>query len=180
MITSCENFIAVLHLLAFQGNQLLHHFVGYLRCCCTSILPYVIIMGKTKRGLKPSSSSNAVGPKQKRQRRAKLSENHRYRMYCLSHQILNENSCYSSKHRRIIYLRKILLRIAKFRDFFNESSGENSLLNERSKTLMLQIGNKNLFDAWKKSRLRLTLWKLHWYSKSLWKYYKQKRRLSLY
>ena len=32
-----------------------------------------------------------------------------------------------------------------------ESSGENSLLNERPKLLMLQIGNKYPFDAWKKT-----------------------------
>ena len=31
-VTSRENFLVVLHVLAFQGNQLLHHFVGYLRC----------------------------------------------------------------------------------------------------------------------------------------------------
>ena len=51
-------------------------------------------------------------------------------MYCLSE---NENSCHSSKSR--------IAKIAKFQ-LLIESSGENLLLNERSKTLMLEIGNK--------------------------------------
>ena len=38
-----------------------------------------MIMGKTKWGLKPTSSSKAVGPKQKRLRRVKLSALRNYR-----------------------------------------------------------------------------------------------------
>ena len=114
-------------------------------------------MGKTKRGLKPSSSSKAVAPKQKRQRWAKLSAqsatelsgNQRNCMYCLSQ---NENSCYSSKYWRIHLFERNIVENKVLR-LLNESWGKNLLLNERSKTLMLQIGqigNKYPFDAWKK------------------------------
>ena len=79
-------------------------------------------MGKTKRGLKPSSSSKAVGPKQKR---AKLSAQRATELsgsQILFERNIDENSEVSR------------LPI--------ESSGENSLLNERCKTfIMLQIGN---------------------------------------
>ena len=106
-------------------------------------------MGKTKRGLKPSSSSKADGPKQKRaklsaRRATELSGNHRNRMYCLSQ---NENSCYSSKSRRINIFERNILENSEFSRLLIESSGENSLLNERSKTfIMLQIRKKYPFD----------------------------------
>ena len=109
-------------------------------------------MRKTKRGLKPSSSSKAVGPKQKRQRREKLSaqsatelpENHRDCMYCLSQ---NENSCYSSKSRRLHLFERNIVENSEVSRLLIECSGVISLLNERFKTLMLQIGNKYPFDA---------------------------------
>ena len=96
-------------------------------------------MGKTKRGLNPSSSSKAVGrAKLSAQRATELSGNHRNCMYCLSQ---NKNSCYSLKSQRIhLFERNIVENI--------ESFGENSLLYESSKTfIMLQIGNKYPFDA---------------------------------
>ena len=51
-VTSCENFLAVLHVLAFQRNQLLHHFVGYLRCLLYAHVDFVICndYGKNKMG----------------------------------------------------------------------------------------------------------------------------------
>ena len=110
-------------------------------------------MGKTKRGLKPTSSSKAVRPKQKRHRKTKLSaqsatelsRNHRNRMYCLSQ---NENSCYSSKSRRMHLFDQNIVENSEVSRLLIESSGENSLLNERSKKfIMLQIGNKYPFDA---------------------------------
>ena len=107
-------------------------------------------MGKPKRGLKPSSSSKAVGPKQKRaklstQRATELSGDHRNRMYCLSP---NKNSCYSSKSRRIHLFERNIVENSEVSRLLIESSGENSLLNERSKTfIILQIGTKYPFDA---------------------------------
>ena len=106
-------------------------------------------MGKTKRGLKPSLSSKAVGPKQKRQRRAKLSTqratelsgNHRNRMYCLSQ---NENSCYSSKSRRIHLFERNIVEDSEVSRLFIESFGENSLLNERSKTFINAANGKQV------------------------------------
>ena len=93
-------------------------------------------MGKTKWELKPTSSSKAAGLKQKCQRRAKLSAqsatelsaNHRY---CLSQ---NENSCYSSKSRRIHLFERNIVENSEVSRLLIEISGENSLLNERSKT----------------------------------------------
>ena len=51
-VTSCENFLTVLHVLAFQSNQLLHHFVGYLRCLLYGHVDFVICndYGKNKMG----------------------------------------------------------------------------------------------------------------------------------
>ena len=104
-------------------------------------------MGKTKRGLKPSSS---VGLKQKRvklsaQRATKLSGNHRNRMYCLSQ---NENSCYSLKSRRIHLFERNIVENSEVSRLLIERSGDNSLLYESSKTfIMLRIGNKYPFDA---------------------------------
>ena len=72
-----------------------------------------------------------------------LSGNHRNRMYWLSE---NENSCYSSKSRRIHLLERNIVENSEVSRLLIESSGENSFLNERSKTLMLQIGNKYPFD----------------------------------
>ena len=91
-------------------------------------------MENTKRGLKPTSSNKAVGPKQKRQNRAKLSAqsatklsgNHRDRMYCLNQ---NENSCYSSKIRRIHLVERSIVENSEVSRLLIESSGGNSLLN---------------------------------------------------
>ena len=106
-------------------------------------------MGKTKWELKQTSSSKAVGPKQKWQRWAKLSAqsatelsaNH---LNCLSQ---NENYCYSWKSRRIHLFERNIVESSKVLRLLIKISSENSLLNERSKTLMLQIGNKYLFDV---------------------------------
>ena len=99
----------------------------------TSILLSVIIMRKTKRGLKPSPSSKGVGPKQKRQTRAKLPAqsvaelqgNHRDRMYCLSQ---NENSWYSSKSRRIHLLERNIVENSEVSRLRMESSDVNLIL----------------------------------------------------
>ena len=76
-------------------------------------------MGKTKWGLKPTSSGKAVGPKQKRLRRAKLSAqsatelsgNHRNRML-----VKTKILATLRKAGEYIYSSEILLRIAKFGD----------------------------------------------------------------
>ena len=162
-VTSCENFLAVLNVLAFQSNQLLHHFAGYLRCLLYAHVDFVYLQWlweKTKWGLKPTSSSN-VGPKQKRLRRVKLlaqsatelSGNHHNRMYCLSqNKIL---AAIQSKSRRINLFDRNIVENREVSKLLIESSGENSLLNKRHKLLMLQIGNKYPFDAWKKTFNRL-------------------------
>ena len=100
-VTSCENFLAVLHVLAFQRNQLLHHFVGYLRCLLYAHVDFVICndYGKNKMGteadlLKQSCWAEAEAAEEgKIVSATELSGNHRNRMYCLSQ---NENSCCSS------------------------------------------------------------------------------------
>ena len=68
-----------------------------------------------------------------------LSGNHRIHMYWLSE---NKNSCYSSKSRRIHLFERNIVENSEVSRLLIKSSGENSFLNERSKTLMLQIGNK--------------------------------------
>ena len=113
-------------------------------------------MGKTKQGLKQSSSSKAVGPRQKwakssAQSATELSGNQCSRIYCLSH---NEHSCYFSKHWQIHLFERNIVEKSEVSRLLIESSGENSLLNEHSKTLMLKIGNKYPFDASKKTLKR--------------------------
>ena len=68
-----------------------------------------------------------------------LSGNQRNRMYCLSE---NGNSCDSSKSRRIHLFERNIVENSEVSLFFIQNSGENSLLNERSKTLMLEVRNK--------------------------------------
>ena len=103
-------------------------------------------MGKTKRGLKPSSPSKAVGPKQMRaklsaQRATELSGKLRDRS--LSQ---NENSSYSLKSWGIHLFERNIVENSEVSRLLIESSGENSLLHESSKTfIMLQIGNKYPF-----------------------------------
>ena len=78
-------------------------------------------MGKTKWGLKPTSSSKVVGPKQKRLRRAKLSaealQNYwgntaTARIVSVKRKILAT----LRKAGEYIYSSEILFRIAKFQD----------------------------------------------------------------
>ena len=74
-----------------------------------------------------------------------LSGNHRNRIYCLSqNEIL---AAFQSKSRRINLFERNIVENSEVSKLLIESSGESSLLNERPKLLMLQIGNKYLFDA---------------------------------
>ena len=122
---------------------------------CLLYVDFVICndYGKNKMGtVKPTSSSKAVGLKQKWLRRAKLSAqsatelsgDHLNRMYCLSQ---NENSCYFSKSQRIHLFERNIVENSEVVRLLIESSSKNSLLNEHSKASMLQIGNKYPFDT---------------------------------
>ena len=108
-------------------------------------------MRKTIMETEADLTSKAVGPRQKRLRRAKLSarsltvlsENHPNRMYCLS----QNQKTLQSKSRRIHLFERNIVENSEVSRLLIESSGENSLLNERSKTLMLQTGKKYPFSA---------------------------------
>ena len=111
-------------------------------------------MGKTKWGLKPSSSSKALGPKQKRQRRVKLSavkvlQNYRGTTVtaCIVSVKTKILAALQSKSRRINLFEQNIVENSEVSKLLIESSGENSLLNEHPKLSMLQIGNKYSFDA---------------------------------
>ena len=108
-------------------------------------------MGKTKWGLKPTSSSKAVGPKQKRLMRVKLSALRNYRGTTVTAYIVSVKTkilaLLQSKSRRINLFKRNVVENSEVSKLLIESSGENSLLNERPKLLMLQIGNKYPFDA---------------------------------
>ena len=52
-----------------------------------------------------------------------------------------------SKSRRINLCKQNIVENSEVSKLLVESSGKNSLLNERPKLLMLQIGNKYPFDA---------------------------------
>ena len=114
-----------------------------------------MIMGKTKWGLKPTSSSKAVEPKQKRLRRVKLSALWNYRGTTVTACIVSVKTkilaALQVKSRRINLFAQNIVENSEVSKFLIESSGENSLLYERPKLLMLQIGNKYPFDAWKET-----------------------------
>ena len=107
-------------------------------------------MGKTKWGLKPTSSSKAVGPKQKRLRRVKLSVPRNYRGTTVTAFIVSVKTkildALQSKSRRINLFERNIVENGEVSKLPIKSSGGNSLLNERPKLLMLQIGNKYPFD----------------------------------
>ena len=108
-------------------------------------------MGKTKWGLKPTSSSKVVGPKQKQLRRVKISALRNYRGTTVTACIISVKTkilaVLQSKSRRINLFERNIVENSEVSKLLIESSGENSLLNERPKFLMLQIGNNNPFDA---------------------------------
>ena len=108
-------------------------------------------MGKTKWGLKPTSSSKAVEPKQKQLRRVKLSALWNYRGTTVTACIVSVKTkilaALQAKSRRINLFAQNIVENSEVSKFLIESSGENSLLYERPKLLMLQIGNKYPFDA---------------------------------
>ena len=93
-VTSCENFLAVMHVLAFQSNQLLHHFVGYLQCLLYAHVDFVICndYGKNKMGTEADLIKQKLlgrieaeaAEEGKNISASELSGNHRNRMYCLS------------------------------------------------------------------------------------------------
>ena len=106
-------------------------------------------MGKTKWGLKPTSSRKAVGPEQKRLRRVKLSVLRNYRGTTITASIVSvKTKIYAAlqlKSQRINYLfDRNIVENSEVSKLLIESLGENSLLNERPKLL---IGNKYPFDA---------------------------------
>ena len=108
-------------------------------------------MGKTKRGLKPTSSSKAVGPKKKPLRRVKLSALRNYRGTTVTACIVSVKTkilvALQSKRRRINLFKQNIVENSEVSKLLIKSSGENSLLNERPKLLVLQMGNKYPFDA---------------------------------
>ena len=110
-------------------------------------------MGKTKWGLKPITSSKAVGPKQKRLKRVKLSvlALRNYRGTTVTACIVSVKTkilaALQSKSRRINLFERNVVENSEVSKLLIESSGENSLLSEGPKLLMLQIGNKYPFDA---------------------------------
>ena len=137
-----------------ESNQLLHHFVGYLRCLLYAHVDFVICNNYGKNtigGLKPTSSSKAAGPKQKRLRRVKLSALRNYRGTTVTACIVSVKrkilAALQSKSRRINLFERNIVENSEVLKLLIENSGENSLLNERPKLLMLQIGNKYPFDA---------------------------------
>ena len=106
-------------------------------------------MGKTKWGLKPTSLCKAAGPK--RLRGVKLSALRNYRGTTVTAFIVSVKTkilaALQSKSRRINLFERNIVENSQVSKLLIESSGENSLLNERPKLLMLQIGNKYSFDA---------------------------------
>ena len=140
LVTSCEDFFAVLHVLAFQKKYEKN---------AKKYVPEKV--RKTKWGLKPTSSSKAVGPKKKRLRKVKLSSLRNYRGTTETACIVSVKTKFlvalQSKSWRIKLFQRNIVEKSEVSKLLIESSGENSLLNERPKLLMLQIGNKYPFDA---------------------------------
>ena len=105
--------------------------------------------------MKPTSSSKAVGPKQKRLRRVKLSALRNYRgttvTVCIVTLKMKIFAALQSKSRRISLFERNIVENSEVSKLLIESSGENSLLNESPKLLMLQIRNKYPFEARKKT-----------------------------
>ena len=98
-------------------------------------------MGKTKRGLKPTSSSKAVGPKQKRLRSVKLSALRNYRGTTVTCNVSVKAkivAALQSKSRRINLFERNIVENNEVSKLLIESSGENSLLNERPKFVNAQ------------------------------------------
>ena len=97
-------------------------------------------MGKPKWGLKPTSSSKAVGPRQKRLRRVKLSVLRNYWGTAVNACIVSVKTkilaALQSKSRRINLFERKIVENSEVSKLLIESSGENSLLNERPKLLM--------------------------------------------
>ena len=108
-------------------------------------------MGKTKWGLKPTPLSKAVGPKQKRMRRVKLSALRNYRGTTVTACIVSVKTkilaALQSKSQRIKPFERNIVENSEVSKLLIESSSENSLLNERPKLLMLQIVNNYPLDA---------------------------------
>ena len=108
-------------------------------------------MGKTKWGLKPTSSSKAVGLKEKRLRRVKLSALRNYRGTTVTACIVSVKTKILAdlqlKSRQINLFERNIVENSEVSKLLIESAGENSLLNERPELLMLQIGKKYPFDA---------------------------------